>query len=187
MAETFVQNTDDVVKFLTDQHNLIKDLFEEVFSASDDSAREKAFTELRQLLAVHETAEELILRPVSSKVAGQQVADARDQEEEQANKVLAELEKMDVDSPEFATQIKAFEKAVSDHAEAEETQEFPQVVAKCDADERQKMGKRLSAAEKVAPTHAHPSTAGSTAAQAVVGPFASIVDRTRDAIMGTGG
>ena len=39
MVETFVQSTDDVVKFLKDQHNLIKDMFEEVFSASSDDAR----------------------------------------------------------------------------------------------------------------------------------------------------
>ena len=43
MVETFVQSTGDVVKFLKGQHNLIKDLFEEVVSASSDEAREKAF------------------------------------------------------------------------------------------------------------------------------------------------
>ena len=63
MVETFVQSTDDVVRFLKDQHNLIKDMFEEVFSASSDDARGKAFTELRQLLAVHETAEEMVVHP----------------------------------------------------------------------------------------------------------------------------
>ncbi|HEV7853108.1 MAG TPA: hemerythrin domain-containing protein, partial [Mycobacterium sp.] len=51
MVETFVQSTDDAVRFLTDQHNLIKDLFEEVFAASSDEGRDKAFTDLRQLLA----------------------------------------------------------------------------------------------------------------------------------------
>ena len=28
VVETFVQSTDDVVKYLKDQHNLIKDMFE---------------------------------------------------------------------------------------------------------------------------------------------------------------
>jgi hypothetical protein len=46
MVQTFVQTTDDVVKFLKDQHNLIKDMFDEVLSASDPKAREKAFIEL---------------------------------------------------------------------------------------------------------------------------------------------
>ena len=63
MVETFVQSTDDVVAFLRDQHNLIKDLFEEVLHASEPKARETAFVELRQLLAVHETAEEMVVHP----------------------------------------------------------------------------------------------------------------------------
>ena len=68
MVETFVQSTDDVVKFLKDQHNLIKDMFEEVLSASSTEAREKSFTSLRQLLAVHETAEEMVVHPRARRV-----------------------------------------------------------------------------------------------------------------------
>jgi hypothetical protein len=48
------------------------------------------------------------------------------------------------------------------------------------------MGKQILAAEAVAPTHPHPSAAGSPVAQWTVGPFASIVDRTRDAISSAG-
>jgi hypothetical protein len=44
------------------------------------------------------------------------------------------------------------------------------------------MGKVLRAAEKTAPTHPHPSTAGSPIAQWMVGPWASVIDRARDAI-----
>jgi hypothetical protein len=54
MPETFVQSTDDVVAFLKGQHNLIKDMFDDVLYASEPKAREKAFVDLRQLLAVHE-------------------------------------------------------------------------------------------------------------------------------------
>ncbi|MGO4757026.1 hemerythrin domain-containing protein, partial [Streptomyces sp. 2MCAF27] len=49
-------------------------------------------------------------------------------------------------------------------------------------DQLRRMGTMLRAAEKIAPTHPHPSAAGSPAAQWSVGPFASLVDRTRDAI-----
>ena len=79
MVETFVQSTDDVVKFLKGQHNLIKDMFEEVFSASEPKAREKAFVELRQLLAVHETAEEMVVHPrARHEIAdGDEIVDAR--------------------------------------------------------------------------------------------------------------
>ena len=86
MVETFVQSTDDVVKFLKEQHNLIKDMFEEVLSASDAKAREKAFVELRQLLAVHETAEEMVVHPrARHEIAdGDEIVDALLQEEHEA-------------------------------------------------------------------------------------------------------
>ena len=70
MAQTFVQSGDDVVKFLKDQHNLIKDMFEEVFSASDSKAREKAFKEqLRQ------TEEEFTAKTQSLRDAEQALKD----------------------------------------------------------------------------------------------------------------
>ena len=103
MVETFVQSTDDVVNFLKGQHNLIKDMFEEVFSASDPKAREKAFVELRQLLAVHETAEEMVVHPrARHEIAdGDEIVDARLHEEHEAKQQLSKLEGMDIDSEAF--------------------------------------------------------------------------------------
>ena len=46
------------------------------------------------------------------------------------------------------------------------------------------MGAVLRAVEKIAPTHPHPFTAGSPIAQWMVGPWASVIDRARDAIKG---
>ncbi|MEW1952505.1 hypothetical protein [Terrabacter sp. NPDC080008] len=108
--------------------------------------------------------------------------DARNQEEAKANEVLKNLEKLDVDSPDFDQMLADFQKAVDEHAHAEESEEFPTVLAECDEDKRRTMGSHLRAAESIAPTHPHPSTAGSTAGQYAVGPIASLVDRTRDAI-----
>ena len=171
----------DVIRILLEQHARVRELFTEVQSV-DGEHRQHAFDELRALLAVHETAEEMVLRPVSKEVAGEAVADARNHEEEEATKVLYEIEKLDVGSPEFLSQIALLEQAVSDHAEHEEREEFPLVIAECDEDKRQSMGKKVRAAEKVAPTHPHPSAAGSPTAQYVMGPFASLLDRSRDAL-----
>jgi hemerythrin superfamily protein len=171
----------DVIDILLTQHGRVRELFSEVKS-TDGEHKKQVFDELRALLAVHETAEEMILRPVSAKVAGAEIADARNEEESQANKVLATLEKMDVTSADFDRQLAQFEQAVNLHAENEESQEFPRVREGIDAGQRAKMGAALTAVESFAPTHPHPSTAGSPAAQWAVGPFASIVDRTKDAL-----
>jgi len=171
----------DVIRILLEQHARIRELFADVLSAEGDH-KSHAFDELRALLAVHETAEELVLRPVTKSTAGDAVADARNSEEAEANEVLKGLEKMDVTSADFDEKLAEFRNAVDEHAEAEESEEFPHILTSCDADKRATMGKAMLAAEKLAPTHPHPSTAGKIPAQLAVGPFASVVDRARDAI-----
>lgn len=171
----------DVIRVLLEQHARIHELFAQITGAQGES-KKQAFDDLRSLLAVHETAEEMILRPVSRETAGDAVAAARNAEEDKATHVLADLEKMDVMSPEFDRMLAEFKSAVTDHAEHEESQEFPTVVSGRDEKERARMGSALRGAEKMAPTHAHPSAAGSTTKQYVMGPFASLVDRARDAL-----
>jgi len=176
---------DDVIGILLTQHARIRDLFAEVKSAGGEH-KKVVFNELKALLAVHETSEEMILRPVAKRAAGEKEADARNHEEKEANKVLAELERMDVRSPEFDALIAKFEKSVVDHAEHEEKEEFPALHRDCSEDQLRTMGTRLLAVEKLAPTHPHPATAGSPVAQAVIGPFASLIDRTKDALKAAG-
>src|SRR3954451_21599269 len=104
----------DVIRVLLEQHARIRELFAHVQSASGEH-KKQTFDELRALLAVHETAEEMVLRPVSSKAAGKEVAEARNQEEAAANEVLADLEKLDVDTPEFDRMLADFERSVDQH------------------------------------------------------------------------
>ena len=183
MVETFVQSTDDVVKFLRDQHNLIKDLFDEVLSASGTDAREKAFTKLRQLLAVHETAEEMVVHPRARHELdnGDAVVDARLSEEHEAKEQLAKLEKMDVGSNSFVTELTKFRDVVIDHAEHEENHEFKKLQRQLDSADLGRMAKAVQAAEAIAPTRPH---AGVESAKLnfAVGPFASMLDRARDLI-----
>jgi hemerythrin superfamily protein len=178
-----VQSSDDVVKFLKDQHNLIKDLFDEVLSASDDKAREKAFVDLRQLLAVHETAEEMVVHPRArhEMAAGDEVVDARLAEEHEAKQKLQELEKMDIGSKQFLDELVKFQQAVVDHAEKEETEEFNKLQRELDADDLKRMAAAVRAAQAIAPTRPHAGVESATANFAL-GPFVSMLDRARDAI-----
>jgi hypothetical protein len=171
----------DIIRILLEQHARIRELMQGVRLAGGKE-RADLFAELRALIAVHETAEQIVLRPHTDHVVSKEVADARTREEVQATKVLAELEKLATDSPDFETQFTAFERAVVDHAEAEENSEFPQILVECTPHERAEMGARFSAVEDVAPTRPHPSVAGKPAATVVMAPVASIVDRVRDAL-----
>ena len=182
MVETFVHSTDDVVKFLRDQHNLIKDMFDEVLSASEPKAREKAFTELRALLAVHETAEEMVVHPRARALDdGDAIVDARLKEEHEAKEQLSKLEKMDIGSDEFLDELTKFRDDVVEHAEREENEEFSILRDKLDSGDRKRMVAAVQAAEAIAPTRPHPGVE-SAKANFAVGPFASMLDRARDAI-----
>lgn len=183
VVETFVQSTDDVVKFLKGQHNLIKDMFDDVLSASETKAREKAFIDLRQLLAVHETAEEMVVHPRARReiADGDAVVDARLHEEHEAKQHLSKLEAMDIGSREFIVELTKFRDAVVDHAKHEEDEEFCKLQRKLDKDELRRMAGAVQAAEAIAPTRPHPGVE-SAKANFAVGPFASMLDRARDAI-----
>jgi hemerythrin superfamily protein len=173
----------DIVRVLLEQHAQVRDLFAEIQKAPANE-RKEPFDRLRALLAVHETAEELVLRPQADDADWKDVATQRNKEEAEANEVLASLEDMDTASEAFLTKLQEFEESVDEHAEAEENEEFPRVLEALDEDERRKLGSRLQAVEKTAPTHPHPAAAGSTTAVALTGPFASMVDRVKDALSG---
>lgn len=171
----------DVVAVLLEQHARIRELFAEVKSVTGER-KQQAFDELRALLVVHETAEEMVVRPVARDTAGRNEVEARNHEEWEASKVLAALERTDVGSAEFDQRLGEFEKAVEDHARHEEREEFPTLRSGRSEAELRRMGAMVRAAAKVAPTHPHPATAGSPLAQWSVGPLTSLVDRAKDAI-----
>src|SRR5271163_4923962 len=91
VAEMMIESPDQVVAFLKAQHNLIEDMFDQVLLASDPHAREKPFIQLRQLLAVHETAEEMVVHPRARREveAFDSIVDARLEEEHEAKELLS--------------------------------------------------------------------------------------------------
>jgi hemerythrin superfamily protein len=183
MADMIVQSPDEVVAFLKAQHNLIEDMFDEVLLASDPQAREKPFIELRQLLAVHETAEEMVVHPRARREAdgGDAIVDARLAEEHEAKELLSQIEKLHFTSQQFIDELTKLRDAVLDHAKHEENEEFPVLQREVDANDLKRMGAAVRAAEAIAPTRPHPGVE-SAKLNFAVGPFASMLDRARDLI-----
>jgi hemerythrin superfamily protein len=183
VPEMIIQSPDDVIAFLKAQHNLIEDMFDQVLYASDPQAREKPFVQLRQLLAVHETAEEMVVHPRVRREVDDvdSIVDARLEEEHDAKELLSSIEKIDITSQEFIEELTKLRNAVLDHAQHEETYEFPKLQKELDADELKRLGAAVRAAEAIAPTRPH---AGVESAKLnfAVGPFASMLDRARDLI-----
>lgn len=174
------RDVQDGILLLKLQHEDIRGLLDEV-ARSRGGQRQAAFDQLREMLARHETAEEMVLRPISRQQVGEAVSTARMDEENAAKKALGDLESLDVHGEEFAEAFASFAADVRAHAEAEEREEFDVLDGKLEPKLNSRLADALRMAERTAPTHPHAS-ADNTTKNYVLGPFAALVDRARDAI-----
>ncbi|MFI6512646.1 hemerythrin domain-containing protein [Streptosporangium sp. NPDC050855] len=172
----------DVVELLLAQHSLIRDLFDEVETASAED-RPEAFQRLVRLLAVHETAEEEIVHPYARRKieGGDAVVDDRLAEENEAKQLLMTMDKAGADDPEFLTNLAVLRAAVMAHARSEERYEFTQLRAQTSEAERRAMAVGVKAAEAIAPTHPHAGVESATK-NLLVGTPVAMMDRARDVI-----
>jgi hemerythrin superfamily protein len=173
----------DVVSHVLAQHERIRDLFEQVEDASP-GRRADVFQPLIRLLAVHETAEEMVIYPALTFAGSDALAVVRDRkaEEDKAKKSLARLEGLDASSSTFLRALREFRDDVLDHASAEEREVLPLLAEKHRDFELKSMDMAFNMAQLVAPTHAHRFAPESLTGNLVLGPMVAVVDRFRDAV-----
>ena len=130
----------DVVDLLRAQHREILSSFAMVREASGRD-RTEVFAALVEQLLQHERAEQAAVHPVLRAVTGEpgEVAEARVQEEKAADRALASLISKGVSDPGFDAGLAALEQMVRDHAEHEESREFPLLRQFVPADELRRM------------------------------------------------
>ena len=186
MATTKSSTRRDVVTRVRRQHDTIRRLFDDVEAASP-ARRAEAFQPLVRLLAVHETAEEMVVYPalVLAGSEARAIVRARKVEEDLAKKQLAELEGLDAGSRAFLPRLRAFRAEVEAHAEAEEAEVLPLLDEHRAAHELRLMDLWFVTAETVAPTHAHRFAPESAAGNLFLGPAVALVDRVRDMLATT--
>jgi hemerythrin superfamily protein len=172
----------DVVDLLLTQHARIEEQFLLVIGTTG-KARRQAFDDLVRLLAVHETAEEEVVHPLSRTIAdgGDGIVDDRLQEERQAKEMVKALVDADIDSDGFEASLLLLRNAVLIHARHEERYEFPQLRAKVPADRLLGLAGVVRAAEAAAPTRPHPGAESATA-NLVAGPALAVADQARDLV-----
>src|SRR5258705_4098592 len=120
-----IESTHTVTQVLRGQHERVKAMFDEL-AQLDVAERGDLFDCLRATLAVHETAEEIVVHPVARRTGaeGARVVEARLAEEGKAKVALAELEKLTPAAEGFGPKLLAFKQDVVHHAEAEERELF---------------------------------------------------------------
>jgi hypothetical protein len=139
-----------VLTVLHAQHDRIRELLAEVRGA-DGEHRQQAFESLRELLAAHETAEEIVLRPVSVKVMNRDVSAARNHEEREIVRLLADLDAIEATGADFDELFVPFERAVVEHLSMEEAEEFPIIQEQVDPHESAAMARWVERAIALGP------------------------------------
>lgn len=172
---------EDLVSVVRRDHEEIKALITAVESSAA-AARRDPFEQLVRKLAVHETAEEEIVRPLVRTAGGDQVADERNREEAGAKETLSRLERIGVGAEEFPALFETLKAQVLAHAEREEREEHPLLRQAQSAERLRSLATAFRAAEAVAPTHPHPRGPQSAIGNVLVGPAAAVADRARDAV-----
>jgi hemerythrin superfamily protein len=182
----------DVIEVLERDHREVEQMFSELETlrgaATDEAkARRKDLTDRVTIeLVRHSVAEEVLVYPqVEDKVSAEEAEHAR-KEHAEAEETLHRLEKLDADDPAFDDELATLMEEIRHHIEDEEGQMFAHMRQAIDADQLRKLGGRVEAFKKVAPTRPHPNVPNEPLPRIAAGPAASLFDRMRDLATGRG-
>ena len=182
----------NVIEVLEQDHREVEQMFAELESlrgaaTDEEKARRKALAEQVTIeLVRHSVAEEVLVYPeVEEKVSAEEAEHER-KEHAEAEETLARLEKLDADDPAFDDELATLMGEIRHHIEDEEGQMFAHMRQAIDADELRRLGGRVEAFKKVAPTRPHPNVPNEPLPRMAAGPAASLFDRMRDLATGRG-
>ncbi len=182
----------DVIEVLEQDHREVEQMFAELeslrgASTDEELSRRKAVTEQVTIeLVRHSVAEEVLVYPKVEKQVSAEEAEHARKEHAEAEETLQRLEKLDADDPGFDDELATLTAEIRHHIEDEEGQMFAHMREVMAADELRKLGARVEAFKKVAPTRPHPNVPNTPLPRLAAGPAASLFDRMRDLATGRG-
>jgi len=136
---------------LKQDHQRVKDLFQEVSKGSDPNRRKELFDKIDTELEIHSHIEETIFYPIleQHEELSDMVAEAREEHQE-AKSMLEELEDLGSDSDDFGSKLQGLMEAVEHHVQDEEGQMFPKVREVFDESQLEQLGQKLESAKGTA-------------------------------------
>jgi hypothetical protein len=184
VTETSECSTHDVGEVLTAQHRNVSELFSGVLGA-DGGVRARMFAKLLHALALHESAEHVVIHPEARKAidGGDALVDALMSEEVSIRYALVELESVPVETDDFVVRLVQIRDLVVEHNRHEENDEFPLLMEQLDVADRRRLTRAVEALSKLAATgteaeYSHADVAPGSP-NMMVGPFAALLDRAR--------
>jgi hemerythrin superfamily protein len=169
-----------LLQILVDEHNQMKQLYNEFLNLRDKVEKEKIKNELIRMISMHDAIENVVLYPVVKKDLGEEVFHQSQTAHRQVRSDLYLLDKRKVDDPGFNDLLGKIMKELMDHIRDEETHIFPRLQEMEGQESIKKLGLTLERARMTAPTHPHPNAPDTMPAVAVTGAAAAVFDSIRD-------
>ncbi|OBE99846.1 hemerythrin [Mycolicibacterium elephantis] len=181
----------DALKFLREDHKSVLGMLEVLDGAptGDGAQRSGLDTMVTNLViaeAQHEAIEEQFFWPAVRDALedGDELADEAIGQEQAGKRLLQRLEDGNPGETDYHDALQEFVKVGREHIRYEQEVVWPKFEAAVSQKDREKLGDKLEAAKKVAPTRPHPDTPGNPLVQKTMGMGAALVDHVRDAASG---
>jgi hemerythrin superfamily protein len=136
----------------------------------------------------HEVAEQEYFWPAVRELGpeGDRVADEAIGQEKDAERVLAELDKLDPGDDRFETLLAGLISDIRAHIAFEEGHAWPLLRGAIGEDRMNELGDKITRAKQMAPTRPHPNVPPQPGVLKTAGPVAAAADRLRDSVSGRG-
>ncbi|HWH00712.1 MAG TPA: hemerythrin domain-containing protein [Pilimelia sp.] len=176
----------DVIDVLTGDHRDVTALIGNIWSVTDPMIRRDLTDTAISELVRHAVAEEMYVYPAMRKHLpdGEQAVEHDIAEHQELERVMKQLEGVDVASAEFESALRHLEAVLADHVRDEESEQFPELRRRIPRDELIELAGKVETAKRLAPTRPHPGAPNSELFHKLVGPGVGLVDRLRDRLTG---
>jgi hemerythrin superfamily protein len=139
----------DALELLKEDHQKVKELFEQAEGTEDQKEKNKIFSEIQSELETHARIEETVFYPAMEKheELKDMVLEAIE-EHRQIKTLLKEIDNLKSDSEKFEPKLSVLMENVEHHAEEEEEGKmFPKIRQICSKEDLEELGQELEAAK----------------------------------------
>jgi hemerythrin-like domain-containing protein len=187
----------DAITLLREDHQKVLEMLERLETgptaqtgadAEQLRARKDLVTELVIAESQHEAVEEQLFWPMvrDSLPDGESLAAHAVGQEDEAKRLLDQLDSAAPDQPEFENLLARIIVDGREHIAYEQNQVWPKVEATVSHQELEELGEKMARAKRMAPTRPHPHTPSTPGVQKTAGPAVAATDKLRDAVTGRG-
>ena len=138
----------DGLELLKQDHQAVKDLFDQIDDAEDAKQRKRLFDQIDTQLNIHAHIEETVFYPEMQKI--DQLKDMVEEaleEHQEVKTLLEEIEGLDPEAEQFSASLEELMENVEHHVAEEEDEMFPKVRERCDQATLDRLGDQLESAK----------------------------------------